>query len=88
MIFEKTNCLFVNSTGIMLAYLLTVHASSEANNSSSRPGSGETTRRVHSGPKERTSHLLEERGVGDGSESIARVESRRYEMSRFVLNFD
>ena len=62
-----------------------VHASSEGNSSSSRPGSGETTRRVHSGPKERTSHLLEERGVGDGSESIARVESRRYGIMEFKL---
>ena len=37
----------------------------------------ETGRRVHSGPKERTSYLVEERGVGDGREVIPRVCSRR-----------
>ena len=33
-------------------------------------------RRASSGPKERTRHLLEERGVGDGSEGAPRVDSR------------
>ncbi|XP_013385891.1 armadillo repeat-containing protein 2-like [Lingula anatina] len=33
------------------------------------------TRRVHSGPKERVGQLLEERGVGDGSESVHRPPS-------------
>ena len=37
----------------------------------------ETGRRVHSGPKERTKYLVEERGEGDGSEVMPRVCSRR-----------
>ena len=36
----------------------------------------ESQRRVHSGPKERTKHLLEERGEGDGSEGAPRIDSR------------
>ena len=40
--------------------------------------SAEAPRRVHSGPRERTTHLLEERGEGDGSETRPRTESRRY----------
>ena len=40
--------------------------------------SAEAPRRVHSGPRERTTHLLEERGEGDGSETQPRTESRRY----------
>ena len=44
----------------------------------SEPATPEGGRRVHSGPKERTKNLLEERGVGDGSELAPRVESRRY----------
>ncbi len=55
--------------------------------SPSREGEGQTGsvpttpdggRRTHSGPKERTRPALEERGVGDGSEAVPRVESRQY----------
>ena len=44
--------------------------------SASVPTTPEGGRRVHSGPKERTKNLMEERGVGDGSEAEPRVESR------------
>ena len=37
----------------------------------------EQGRRVQSGPKERTKQLAEERGEGDGSETIPRPCSRR-----------
>jgi len=48
----------------------------EIPSSNSVPTTPESQRRVHSGPKERTAHLLEERGEGDGSESIPRMDSR------------
>ena len=42
---------------------------SSVSNKSPDPGTPETTRRVHSGPKERTPIPVEERGEGDGIEA-------------------
>ena len=63
-----------------MIFFTLVHSASEhrAVHTGSVPTTPEGSRRVHSGPKERTKGLLEERGVGDGSEAEPRVESRAY----------
>ena len=53
----------------MLSVLKLCFLFSVSGNKSSDPGTPESTRRVHSGPKERTPIPVEERGEGDGIEA-------------------
>lgn len=46
--------------------------------SGSMPNTPESSRRVRSGPKERTKEVVDERGIGDGRADQPKAESSRF----------